>query len=215
MSHYLHVAIMVTIGAAGLACASSPSPTTPDRTAAAPVIVALGDSLTAGPGLRREEAYPARLQERIRSAGLPHVVVNEGISGDTTAGALARLERALRPDTAILIVALGANDGLRGVPVEAVDRNLRAIVDRARERGVRVLLCGMETPPTKGWDYTLAFHRIYPGLAQAYGAPLMPFLLAGVVGRAELNLPDGWHPNAAGMDVIATNMWPYLEPMLR
>ena len=215
MSHHLRIAIMTTIGAAGLACASSPAPTTPGRAPAAPVIVALGDSLTAGPGLRPEEAYPARLQERIRSAGLPHIVMNEGISGDTTTGALARLERALRPDTAILIVALGANDGLRGVPIETVDRNLRAIVERARERGVRVLLCGMETPPTRGWDYTLAFHRIYPGLARDYGAPLMPFLLAGVVGRAELNLPDGWHPNAAGMEVIAATMWPYLEPMLR
>lgn len=178
-------------------------------------MVALGDSLTAGPGLRPDETLPARLQEHVTAAGLPHVVVNAGVSGDTTADAVARLDRALEPGTVVLIVALGANDGLRGVPVDTVRRNLQTIIERAQERRIKVLLCGMETLPSRGWDYTLDFHRIYPELARRYNVVLMPFLLAGVVGRVELNLEDGWHPNAAGARIMAENMWPYLEPLLR
>jgi acyl-CoA thioesterase-1 len=184
--------------------------TSPDR-----IVVALGDSLTAGPGLSPEETYPARLQERIRAAGLPHVVINQGVSGDTTADALARLDRTLASAPEVLIVALGANDGLRNVPVTTVQRNLATIVERAQQRNIRVLLCGMETPPNHGWQYSLDFHRIYPELARTYDVPLMPFLLTGVVGRPELNLADGWHPNAAGARRIADNLWPYLEPLLR
>lgn len=197
-----------------LACSSENGPTAPDRTEV-PVVVALGDSLTAGPGLRESEAYPALLQERIRAAGLPHVVVNAGVSGDTTADGLARLDAALVPNTAVLIVALGANDGLRGLPVADVERNLSTIIERARERNISVLLAGMETPPNHGLEYTLRFHQIYPSLANRHDIPLMPFLLSGVVGRPELNLPDGFHPNAAGMRVIAGNLWPYLESLLR
>ena len=180
-----------------------------------PRVVVLGDSLTAGPGLRPDETMPARLQARVRAAGFPHIVVNAGVSGDTTAGGLARLDRALEPRTGILIVALGANDGLRGVPVPAVRQNLQRIIERAQAQHVKVLLCGMETLPNPGWDYVLDFHRIYPELARDYGVPLMPFLLAGVVGRPELNLEDGWHPNAEGARIMAENMWPYLEPLLR
>ena len=178
-------------------------------------VVALGDSLTAGPGLSSAEAYPGVLQERIRAAGLPHRVVNAGVSGDTSADALRRLDAALVADAGVLIVALGANDGLRGVPVDNVRRNIAEIIERAQRRGIRVLLCGMETPPTRGWEYTLAFHDIYPRLAQDYNVPLMPFLLKGVVGVPELNLGDGLHPNAAGARRIADEMWPYLEPLLR
>ena len=197
-----------------LACSSDNGPTAPGASEA-PVVVALGDSLTAGPGLRQSEAYPALLQERIRAAGLAHMVVNAGVSGDTSADALARLDRALVPNTAVLIVALGANDGLDGVPVNEIERNLATIIDRARERNIRVLLAGMETPPNRGLEYTLRFHGIYPTLANRYDVPLMPFLLAGVVGRPDLNLADGFHPNAAGMRIIAENLWPYLEPLLR
>jgi acyl-CoA thioesterase-1 len=208
--------VLTTFVTALVACSSS-QPTQPSDSAAAviPRVVALGDSLTAGPGLRAEETYPASLQQRIRAAGLPHLVVNAGVSGDTTAGALARLNRALVPDTAVLIVALGANDGLQGVPVASVERNLDAIIERAKQRGVRVLLCGMETPPTRGWEYTLEFHSLFPELARKHGVPLMPFLIAGVVGRPELNMEDGWHPNAAGAKVIAASIWPHLEPLLR
>ena len=196
-----------------VACGSA-SPTQPANSET-PVVVALGDSLTAGPGLRDEEAYPALLRQRIRAAGLPHEVVNAGVSGDTTADALARLDRVLVPRTAILIVALGANDGLRGVPVADVTANLTAILERARARNLRVLLCGMETPPTRGLQYSIDFHNIYPALADRFDVPLMPFLLTGVVGRPERNLADGFHPNAAGMRIIAENLWPYLEPLLR
>jgi acyl-CoA thioesterase-1 len=207
-------AAAVLVGIA-LACTSD-SPTRPaaDRPAATPVVVALGDSLTAGPGIRPGETYPARLQERIRAAGLPHTVLNAGVSGDTTAEALARLDRALVSGAEVLIVALGANDGLRGVPVVTVERNLETIIERTQARGIRVLLCGMETPPTHGWEYTLAFHRIFPDLARRHQLPLLPFLLSGVVGRPEMNLEDGWHPNAAGAQRIAENIWPYLEQML-
>jgi acyl-CoA thioesterase-1 len=180
-----------------------------------PIVVALGDSLTAGWGVAADEAYPSLLQARIRAENHPHRVVNAGVSGDTTAGALRRLDSSLDPDTRVLIVALGANDGLRGVPIDQVRGNLSTIIERAQARGIRVLLCGMETPPTRGWDYTIAFHRIFPDLAARYQVPLMPFLLTGVVGEPSLNLPDGFHPNAAGYRRIAQAIWPYLEPLLR
>jgi acyl-CoA thioesterase-1 len=183
--------------------------------AAAPVIVILGDSLTAGLGLSSSEAYPALLQQRARAAGYTHRIVNAGISGDTTTDALNRFERALVADTRILVVALGANDGLRGHPTETVTANLRRIIEAAKSRDVRVLLCGMDTPPSHGWDYSIRFHNIFPDLAREYEVPLMPFLLAGVVGDDRLNLPDRFHPNAAGMRVIANEMWPYLEPLLK
>lgn len=180
-----------------------------------PVVVALGDSLTAGPGLRADESYPALLQRRARQAGYPHVFHNAGASGDTSADAVRRLETALVPDARVLIVALGANDGLRGVPIATVRRNLESILERAQDRNLRVLLCGMETPPVHGWQYSVDFHRLFPELAGRYNVPLMPFLLVGVAGNPDYNLGDRVHPNAAGMRIIAENMWPYLEPLLR
>jgi acyl-CoA thioesterase I len=167
----------------GLAIACASANTSGPAPATEPRVVALGDSLTAGPGLRPGETYPDRLQERVRAAGLPHLVVNQGVSGDTTADALARLDRALSPSAAVLIVALGANDGLRGVPVATVRRNLQSIIERAQGRGARVLLCGMETLPDHGWQYTLDFHQLFPDLARQYDVPLMPFLIARVVLR--------------------------------
>lgn len=194
---------------------SSISPSTANPPAVTPLVVALGDSLTAGPGLKAEEAYPALLQERIRSAGYPHRVVNAGVSGDTTTDALRRLDAALVPDTSVLIVAVGANDGLRNVPVATIRRNLSEIIERAQARNVKVLLCGMETPPVNGWQYTVDFHKIFPDTAAKHNVPLMPFLLLGVAGDPDYNLGDRVHPNAAGMRVIANTMWPYLEPLLR
>ena len=187
----------------------------PQANTVIPVVVALGDSLTAGPGLRPLDTYTALLQERARGAGYPHRVVNAGVSGETSSDALRRLDRELVPDTRVLIVALGANDGLRGVPVDTVRRNIGTIIEQAQARGIKVLLCGMETPPSRGWDYTLQFHRVFPDLAARYTVPLMPFLLAGVVLNPDLNLEDGYHPNAAGHRRIADAMWPYLEPLLR
>jgi acyl-CoA thioesterase I len=198
-----------------VACTSPTASSDETSGVASFTVVALGDSLTAGPGLTAEEAWPALLQRRVRDAGYAHRIVNAGVSGDTTAGALRRLDPALTPDTGLLIVALGANDGLRGIPPDEVRANLAEIIERAQRRGIRVLLCGMGALPVRGWEYTLAFHRIFPELAEQYGVPLMPFLLAGVVGNAELNLGDGVHPNAAGMRRIADGMWLYVEPLLR
>jgi acyl-CoA thioesterase-1 len=180
-----------------------------------PFVVALGDSLTAGPGVRPEETYPALLQQRVTAAGYRHRVVNAGVSGDTTADGVRRLDRAMVSDTRVLIVALGANDGLRGVPIDSIRRNLSDIIERAQARGIRVLLCGMETPPSRGWNYTVEFHRIFPDIAARYDVPLMPFLLDGVVLLPDFNLEDGFHPNAAGHRRMAENIWPYLEPLLR
>jgi acyl-CoA thioesterase I len=196
-------------------CESPTATSEGGRTVRAFTIVALGDSLTAGPGLTPAQTWPSLLHERMRREGYPHRMVNAGVSGDTTAGALRRLDAALTPDTGLLIVALGANDGLRGVPVDEVRQNLAAIIERAQARGLRVLLCGMQSLPTHGWEYSLAFHRIFPELAAQYDVPLMPFLLAGVVGSPDLNLGDGVHPNAAGMQRMADAMWPYVEPLLR
>lgn len=202
---------------ASLACNGerrSPSATAPDELAPIPNVVALGDSLTAGPGLAAEETYPAVLQQRLRAGGYRHRVINAGVSGDTSAGGLRRLDAALVENTAVLILALGANDGLQGVPVAEVKRNLSEIIERAKARSIRVLLCGMETPPTRGLNYSIAFHRVFPELAAEHQVPLVPFLLTGVVGDPEFNLGDRIHPNAAGARRIAETIWPYLEPLL-
>lgn len=176
-------------------------------------IVALGDSLTSGHGLGRSHAYPAVLEASLREAGLPYAVVNHGVSGDTTAGGLRRVRAALAEKPRILIVALGANDGLRGVPVATVKRNLEQIIEAAQAEGVSVLLCGMDALPLYGWQYSMDFHNIYPELAKKYGVPLVPFLLTGVVANQAMLLPDMIHPNIAGARAIATNIWPYLQPL--
>lgn len=190
----------------------APSATSP--TPAVPTIVAFGDSLTAGPGLAREDTYPSVLQRRLDAAGYRYRVVNEGVSGDTTSDGLARFDRALGPEVRVLILALGANDGLRGVPIETVRRNLSIMIEQAQARGVRVRLCGMETPPTRGFQYSLDFHFLFPQLANRFGVPLMPFMLQGVVGCADLTLQDGIHPNAEGAALIAQNIYPHLVPLL-
>jgi acyl-CoA thioesterase-1 len=182
--------------------------------AAEPVIVALGDSLTAGFGVAPDEAYPARLGERLRREGYDHRVVNAGVSGDTSAGGLRRVDWVLRAKPEIVIVALGANDGLRGQPVVALRDNLAAIVRRIRATGTRVLLAGMRMPPNYGEAFTRDFAAAYVEVARATGVRLVPFLLEGVAGNPALNLPDGIHPNPAGHRVIADRLWPHLRAML-
>jgi len=197
---------------AALACNGEASPAAPDgRT---PVIVAFGDSLTSGPGLAQEQKYPSLLQERIADAGHSHRVVNAGVTGDTTSAALGRFEAALVADTEIVVLAIGINDGLRGVPVATVERNIATMIERAQARGIRVLLCAMEAPPIRGLSYTIDFHRLFTTLADRYKVPLVPFFLVGIVGNDELNLDDTLHPNAAGHRIIADAIWPYLRPML-
>ena len=180
-----------------------------------PVLVALGDSLTAGLGVPPEEAWPALVQARLRQEGYAFRVVNAGVSGDTTAGGLRRVDWVLRSRPAVVVVALGANDGLRGQPVAAMRANLTAIVERLRAAGARVLLAGMEVPSNYGAEYTRAFRGVFPAVARQTGAALMPFLLDGVATDARLNQADGIHPNAAGHRIIAERVWPHLVPLLR
>jgi acyl-CoA thioesterase-1 len=178
------------------------------------VIVALGDSLTAGWGVAADEAYPARLEMRLRREGYPYRVVNAGVSGDTTAGGLRRVDWVLRASPEIVIVALGANDGLRGQSPQAMRANLAAIVARLQTAGSRILLAGMRMPPNYGAEFTTEFQAVFPAVARSAKVALMPFLLDGVAAEPRLNQPDGIHPTAAGHQVIADRLWPYLRPLL-
>jgi acyl-CoA thioesterase-1 len=196
--------------AAPLANAPSPLPAAP-----APVVVFLGDSLTAGLGLPADQAYPALVARELSGDGFAVRVINAGVSGDTTAGGLRRLRWLLAQHPTVVVVGLGGNDGLRGQPPAEIERNLRAIVTQAQQAGARVLLLGMQIPPNYGPDYTAAFAAIYPRVAGELHVPLVPFLLAGVGGVADLNQADGIHPTAAGQVKVAANVKPYLEELLR
>jgi acyl-CoA thioesterase-1 len=202
--------------------ASSPPPSSgPESPASAghdarTTILFLGTSLTAGFGLDPDRAYPALIQARIDSLGLSYRVVNAGVSGETSAGALRRVDWLLRQPVAVLVVETGANDGLRGQDPEATRANIQAILDRARRESPppRLVLAGMEALPNYGLDYRRRFRVIFPELARENGAALVPFLLEGVAGRPELNQPDGIHPSAAGHEVLADNVWRVLRPLL-
>jgi acyl-CoA thioesterase I len=176
-------------------------------------IVALGDSLTSGHRLPRSEAYPARLEAALKGEGVDAIVVNHGVSGDTSSGGVRRLPAALEDRPDILIVALGVNDGLRGVPVAQVRRNLETIIETAQARDVTVVLCAMEALPMYGWQYTVDFHNLYTELADKYKLSLVPFMLMGVLGNPDLMSPDGIHPNAAGARVIASSILPFVRPL--
>jgi acyl-CoA thioesterase-1 len=180
-----------------------------------PRVVFLGDSLTAGLGLPPDEAYPALLQKRIDAEGLKFHVVNAGVSGDTSAGGLSRLDWSLAGDVRVLVVALGGNDALRGLPVSELQRNLSTIIERAQSRGIQVILAGMEAPPNFGQVYGVDFHQVYPALAKKYNVPLVPFLLEGVAGVETLNQRDGIHPTAEGARRLADNVWSVLGPTLK
>jgi acyl-CoA thioesterase-1 len=182
--------------------------------ASRPRVVILGDSLTAGLGLPPDQAYPTLLQQRLNKEGLNYEVVNAGVSGDTSAGGLARLDWALDGDVRVLIVALGGNDGLRGLPAEELKANLSHIIERAQQRHIQVMLAGMEAPPNFGQSYIVSFHQVYPDLARQYKVSLVPFLLQGVAGIDTLNQRDGIHPTAEGARIVADNIWPVLRPML-
>lgn len=164
--------------------------------------------------MSQAQAYPALIQQRLRDAGHPHEVVNAGVSGDTSAGGLRRLDWSLKGHVDVLVLALGANDALRGLPPGDLETNLGTIVARARRRGVLVLLAGMEAPPNFGAAYTRQFRGVYPALAKRYDVPLIPFLLAGVAGVPSLNQSDGIHPNPEGHRIIADLVWRNLQPML-
>lgn len=179
-----------------------------------PRVVVLGDSLSAGLGLPPREAFPAVLQQKIDADGLKFEVINAGVSGDTSAGGLRRLDWALDGDVRVLVVGLGANDGLRGLPVDEMRKNLSTIIERAQARHITVVLCGMEAPPNFGASYTTAFRAAYKDLAAKYHVAFVPFLLDGVAGLADLNQDDGIHPNARGAQRVADTVWSTLRPLL-
>jgi acyl-CoA thioesterase-1 len=193
-----------------LACTVAAAPQEPR------VLLFLGDSLTAGYGLDPEQAFPALVQERIQEHGWPWRVVNAGVSGETSAGGRRRIDWLLRQRVDLLVLELGGNDGLRGIPPESTRDNLQAIIQStsARYPEAIIVIAGMQMPPNLGAEYTTAFRDLYPQLAEANGAALIPFLLEGVGGTPELNLPDGIHPTAAGHRIVADNVWSVIEPLL-
>lgn len=194
--------------------AQTPVAQEPARAATRPRIVVLGDSLTAGLGLPADAAYPALLQRKIDTLGLNYEVMNAGVSGDTSAGGLSRLDWALEGDVRILIVALGGNDALRALPPDELGRNLSTIIERAQARRVTVVLAGMEAPRNFGRDYVVRFHQVYPELARKYNVALVPFLLQDVAGIDRLNQRDGIHPTEEGAEIVANNVWKVLKPAI-
>lgn len=199
-----------TAGAAASAAKAAPAADT-----GPPKIVVLGDSLTAGLGLDPSQAYPAVLQEKLNAAGYKWEVVNAGVSGDTSAAGLERADWALdQGNVRILVLELGANDGLRGLPPAEMKKNLAAIIERARAKRIAVLLAGMEAPPNFGPDYTVSFRQVFRDLARQYKVTFMPFLLDEVAGIASLNQGDGIHPNVEGARIVADHVWAVLKPMV-
>ncbi|HYG61474.1 MAG TPA: arylesterase [Thermoanaerobaculia bacterium] len=200
---------------------SAPPPAAPAATRPAPagegrpLVVFLGDSLTAGLGLDEAQAYPALVAQELQEQDRPIRVLNAGVSGDTTAGGLSRLDWLLKQKPDILVVGLGANDALRGQSVAQIEKNLREIVRRSKEAGARVLLLGMQIPPNYGGDYARDYAALYPRIADEMDVALVPFLLEGVGGVPELNLEDGIHPNAEGQERVAENVAPRLADLLR
>ena len=173
--------------------------------------------MTASPqglGLPREQAYPALLQRKLKDAGHDLEVVNAGVSGDTTADGSRRAAWALEGDVRLLILALGANDGLRGLPAAQMKENLQRVIHRAKQRGIPVLLVGMEAPPNYGEPYARAFRQVFQDLARENTVTLVPFLLEGVAGVPALNQPDGIHPTDAGAARIADHLWPAVQAMI-
>jgi acyl-CoA thioesterase-1 len=216
------VKIRFVIGLASAMLAAAPFQTVqPAKRDASNVttIVALGDSLTAGFGLSRQQAYPALIGEKMRAAGYKFEMVNAGSSGDTTAGGLRRLPAILRAHKKIdiFVLELGINDAFRGVPIEQIRSNLQAIVDQVRARypAAAIVIAGMQLPDYSSDDYVGAFGGIFGAVAEKNHATLIPYLLEGVGGNPELNQWDRVHPNAAGQRILAENVWRVLEPMLR
>ena len=215
---------------AGLVAACSREPASPPATspklepgpvssptvaARRPRIVFLGDSLTAGLGLPSDQSYPSLIGRKLKAQGYDYEIVNAGVSGDTSAGGLRRLDWSLEGDVRVLVLALGANDGLRGLPTAELKKNLKTMLDHAKARNLPVVLAGMEAPPNNGPEYTRAFRQVYTDLAQEYRVRFVPFLLLGVAGDATLNQSDGIHPNARGAEIVADRVWAELAPLLR
>ena len=176
-----------------------------------PRVIILGDSLTAGLGISAELSYPSLLQDEFMLRGQPIELINAGVSGDTTAGGLRRLDWLLKQDPDLLVIELGANDGMRGVPIENIESNLATMIERTQEQQVDVLLIGMQIPTNYGQEYTQNFKELYPILANKYQIEMVPFLLEGVAGQRDLNQADGIHPTAEGHRIIADTVLPFLQ----
>ncbi len=181
------------------------------------VILFFGNSLTAGMGLDPSSAFPDLIQNKINEMNADFRAINAGLSGETSAGGLSRIDWVLRQKVDVFVLELGANDGLRGLPLESTKQNLQSILDRVKQKypGAVLVIAGMMVPPNMGEDYGNAFVKIFPELAQQNKAKLIPFLLEGVAGVPDLNLPDGIHPNEEGHKIVADNVWKVLEPMLK
>jgi len=205
-------------GAAGdrPATASAVTPASTGAANGAPTVLFIGTSLTAGYGLQPEQAYPVLVQRMADSAGIRIRSINAGVSGETSAGALARIDWVLRQPADVIVIETGANDALRALPVTQARANIAAILKKARHDRphARLVLVQMEAPPNLGPEYTTAFHAMYGELARQYGATLAPFLLDGVAGIPDLNQADGVHPNAVGERIVARNVWQALEPVV-
>ena len=187
----------------------------PEASVSRPKIIAFGDSLTAGFGLAENESYPYLLQERLRADGFDYEVVNAGVSGDTSLGGLERADWVMEQENAaIVILELGANDLLRGMPVDKMKQNLAKIIEKAKSKNIKVLLCGMLAPPTMGSDYQQNYTNAFPDLATEHKVEYLPFLLEGVAMKRELNQADGIHPNPAGTKIMMENIYAKLKPML-
>jgi acyl-CoA thioesterase-1 len=185
--------------------------------AAKKTVVFLGDSLSAGAGVQPQQAFPALVAEKVRAANLPFEVVNAGVGGDTTAGGVRRLDWLLQRKIDVLVVELGGNDGLRGLPISTVKTNLQAIIDKAKAKypDMKIVLAGMQIPPNVGVEYAGEFRQVFVDVAKQNNAVLIPFLLDRVGGIRELNQPDLIHPTAAGHKIVADTVWQTLEPVLR
>jgi acyl-CoA thioesterase-1 len=205
---YKWLQFCLALAALGILTGAAP----PTRT-----ILFLGDSITAGYGLEPTHAYPALIQARIDAKRWKFKVVNAGQSGDTSAGGLNRLDWLLKNRIDVLVLELGGNDGLRGLPADTTKKNLQAIIDgtKAKYPEAKIILAGMKVPPNMGKEYGIQFEAIFPALAKSNKATLIPFVLEGVGGVRELNLPDGIHPTAKGQQIVAANVWKALEPVLR
>ena len=179
-------------------------------------IVFFGNSLTAGYGLSPSEAFPAIIQNKIDSLGLPYNVINAGVSGETSSGGNGRIDWILRQPLDVFVLELGANDGLRGIQLSETKKSLQSIIDKVKAKypEAKIVLAGMQIPPNMGLDYTTEFRNIYPELAEKNGATLIPFLLEGVGGELKLNQQDGIHPTAEGHHIVAANVWRTLKDVL-
>jgi acyl-CoA thioesterase-1 len=196
------------------AAAPEQQPTTPPVPDSRPVILAFGDSLTAGHGVELSDSYPSQLQRQLDQHGYKYRVVNAGISGDTTSGGFARIDAALANRPKIVILELGANDGLRGLPIRDAKQNLAKMIEKSQQAGAVVVLAGMTLPLNYGADYIRDFEQMYPALSTQYKTVLMPFFLEGVAARFDLNQEDGIHPTAKGYVIVTQNVLKTLEPLL-